>query len=52
MKPGDWFVLASLTLNAGALGCYAAQGRWPQALYWLGAMLINSAVLWQSLRTS
>lgn len=41
------FVLTITVLEAGAVAGYAFQRRWPEALYWFAATLINVAFLWK-----
>lgn len=46
MRFGDWVVTVSLTLNVCAMMAYAWQGHWPYVLYFLGAVAINSSIIW------
>lgn len=46
MRLGDWVIGVSMTLNVCALVAYAWQGHWPNALYWFGALTLNTAILW------
>lgn len=46
MRLGDWIVACSAGLNFLALVAYAAQGHWPNAVYFAGACLINGSILW------
>ena len=42
---GDYFVLALMTLNAGACVTYAWQGHWMKAFYWLCVIGLNFSLL-------
>jgi len=42
---GDYVVAVSLTLNTCSVLAYSYQGHWRQALYWIGACLINTSIL-------
>ena len=42
---GDWFVMALMTLNAGAAIAYAYQGVWWKVLYWCAVVLLNLSLL-------
>jgi hypothetical protein len=46
---GDYIVVANTALCLAAGIFYAASRNWASALYWLAAVLLNSAVLWRSL---
>jgi hypothetical protein len=46
---GDYIVIANTVLCLAAGIFYAASRNWASALYWLAAVLLNSAVLWRSL---
>jgi hypothetical protein len=35
-------------LQVGAVAAYVWQCRWNDALYWLGALIINLAVYWRA----
>lgn len=50
MQLGDWFVVANTALCVGAAGAYAMERQWPVALYWFGAVILNSGVLWLKFR--
>ena len=45
MRIGDYIVSISFTLNVCAFLAYAWQGYYQQAVYWMGAMLINGSLL-------
>lgn len=46
MKAGDWFTVALVAQYVIASAIYAVDGTWPKALYWLGAAILGTAVLW------
>ncbi len=46
MRLGDWFTLALVVQYVIASVVYAADGAWPKALYWVGAAILGTAVLW------
>jgi hypothetical protein len=48
VTPADVFVGVMIVLQIGAVALYSWQGQWNQALYWFGALTINTAVLWRS----
>lgn len=41
-----WMIAALTLFNAGVAGVCCYEGRWKWALYYLGATLINVAILW------
>ncbi len=45
MRWGDYIVLASLGLNLACVAAYLAQGHWRNALYFVGAALINWSIV-------
>ena len=42
---GDWFVYALMTLSAGAMVTYGAQGLWVKSFYWLCVIGLNFSIL-------
>lgn len=46
MQLGDWFLIANTTLCLGAMVSYAIGKQWQFALYWLGAVILNSSIIW------
>lgn len=47
MTGAEWFVVAILGLEAGASIAYVLQGRFPDALIWVGVALSNAAWVWK-----
>ena len=45
MRWGDWVLCVSIILNLASLLAYAWQGHWRNALYFLGAFVINTSLL-------
>lgn len=45
MDVGDYFMMALMTLNAGAMVAYSLAGNWTKGLYWLCALGLNFCVL-------
>ena len=46
MTNGDRLMLALLVAYAILALVYATERNWPKALYWSGALMITTAVLW------
>lgn len=42
---GDYFVYALMSLNFGAMVCYAWEGNAWKALYWASVILLNYSLL-------
>jgi hypothetical protein len=42
---GDHFVMALMTLNAGAALFYALDGHWIKVLYWCSVVVLNFCIL-------
>jgi hypothetical protein len=46
---GNLLVIVMLALQAATVLAYAWQMKWADAVYWLGAFIINAAVLYKAL---